>query len=73
MSMSYFQAFTPQNPKNWGKELQRERSEAQKSISQSINPLKSQEVARAFPCQLVLEWKTISAGAYFPSSLPKSW
>ena len=47
MLMSYFQAFTPQNPKNWGKELQRERSEAQKSISHSIHPLKSQEVSRA--------------------------
>lgn len=47
MLMSYFQAFTPQNPKKWGKELPRERSEAQKSISHSIHPLKSQEVARA--------------------------
>lgn len=46
MLMSYLQAFTPQNPKNWGKELQRKRSAAQESISHSIHPLKSQEVAR---------------------------
>lgn len=48
MLMSYFQAFTPQNPKNWGKELQRERSAAKESISHSIHPLKLQEDARTF-------------------------